>query len=228
LRLAQGRTPDALADLEQLAERLNRRGLENPAVIAYRSGLAIALLVSGARERARATATEELELSRRWGTPRALGVSLRVLGLVEGGAAGADLLGESVGALEHSGARLEHARSLIELGAALRRSARRSAAREPLELGMELAHRCGAPPLVERARQELLASGARPRRIVRRGVDALTPSELRVARMAAAGMTNPEIAQALFVTLRTVETHLTHAFQKLDIDSRAGVAGRLG
>ena len=85
---------------------------------------------------------------------------------------------------------------------------------------MELAHRCGAPPLVEQAREELLAAGARPRRIVRTGVDALTPSELRVSRLAAERMTNREIAQALFVTPRTVEGHLTHAFQKLEISSR--------
>ena len=85
---------------------------------------------------------------------------------------------------------------------------------------MELAHLCGAEPLVERARAELRATGARPRRIMRTGVDSLTASERRVAAMAARGMTNREIAQALFVTLRTVELHLTHAYQKLDISSR--------
>ena len=95
-----------------------------------------------------------------------------------------------------------------------------SKSREMLHAGMELAHRCGAAPLVERAREELLATGARPRRIMRSGVDALTPSEKRVARMAGEGLTNREIAQALFVTMRTVEVHLTHAYQKLDISSR--------
>jgi DNA-binding CsgD family transcriptional regulator len=92
---------------------------------------------------------------------------------------------------------------------------------------MELAHVCGALPLVERAREELVAAGARPRRIMRTGVDALTASERRVALMAAAGMTNREIAQALFVTLRTVEVHLTHAYQKLDIASREHLARAL-
>ncbi|MDP8909772.1 MAG: helix-turn-helix transcriptional regulator, partial [Chloroflexota bacterium] len=84
----------------------------------------------------------------------------------------------------------------------------------------ELAHICGAAPLVERAREELVATGARPRRIMRTGIDALTASERRVAAMAAEAMTNREIAQALFVTTRTVEVHLTHAYQKLDITSR--------
>jgi DNA-binding CsgD family transcriptional regulator len=126
---------------------------------------------------------------------------------------------------------LEHARSLVELGAAIRRAGRRADAREPLAAGMELAHRCAAEPLARRAREELVATGARPRRMLRTGVDALTASELRVARMAAAGMTNREIAQALFVTLRTVQTHLTHAYAKLDIASReelpAALAGEI-
>jgi DNA-binding CsgD family transcriptional regulator len=85
---------------------------------------------------------------------------------------------------------------------------------------MEIAHRCGARPLTERARSELVLAGVRPRRAVRTGVDALTAGELRVARLAAEGMTNREIAQALYVTLRTVEVHLTHAYQKLGIASR--------
>jgi DNA-binding CsgD family transcriptional regulator len=92
---------------------------------------------------------------------------------------------------------------------------------------MEFAHRCGAAPLAGRARDELLAGGARPRRMVSSGVDALTPSELRVARMAAEGLSNREIAQALFVTMRTVEVHLTHAYQKLDISSRSALADAL-
>lgn len=92
---------------------------------------------------------------------------------------------------------------------------------------MELAHQCGAAPLAERAHEELLATGARPRRVMRTGVDALTPSERRVARMAAEGMTNREIAQALFVTLRTVQVHLTHTYQKLAISSREDLPAAL-
>jgi DNA-binding CsgD family transcriptional regulator len=195
-------------------------------MFAYRSGLALALR-GAERERARGLAQEELALARRWGAPRAVGISLRTLGLVEARDAGLTLLTESVRVLEHSGAQLEHARSLIELGAATRRAGSRSAAREPLHAGMELAHRCGAHPLVERARHELVASGARPRRIMRSGVDALTPSELRVASLAADGLSNREIAQALFVTLRTVEVHLTHAYQKLDISSRGQLPAAL-
>ncbi len=102
----------------------------------------------------------------------------------------------------------------------LRRNNRRADAREPLRQGLELARSCGAKPLAERAHTELVATGARPRRLVFSGVEALTPSERRVATMAAEGMTNREIAQALFVTPRTVEVHLSSTYRKLGISSR--------
>ncbi|HEV2777693.1 MAG TPA: helix-turn-helix transcriptional regulator, partial [Solirubrobacteraceae bacterium] len=114
-----------------------------------------------------------------------------------------------------------------ELGAARRRGRGRSAARDPLERGMELAHRCGAAGLAERAHTELRATGARPRRLVRSGADALTPSERRVAELAAEGRTNREIAAELYVTVATVETHLRHAFQKLGVRARAQLRGAL-
>ena len=175
-----------------------------------------------------ALADEELELARAFGTPRAVGIALRARGLVEGGDRGIELLAEAAEILAGSVARLEQARALIDLGAALRRANRRSEARSSLKKGLALARRCGAVPLAEFAHIELEASGARPRKIVRSGVDALTPSERRVARMAAAGATNKEIAQALFITTRTVETHLRHCYQKLEISSRTGLPAALG
>lgn len=92
---------------------------------------------------------------------------------------------------------------------------------------MDLAHTCGATPLVDRARDELRAAGARPRRYRSTGVAALTASERRVAEMAAGGMTNRDIAQGLFVTLRTVEVHLTHSYAKLGITARTELAEAL-
>jgi DNA-binding CsgD family transcriptional regulator len=108
----------------------------------------------------------------------------------------------------------------MELGAALRRAGRRVEAREPLVEALDLAARCAARPLATRAREELNAMGARPRRDWRVGVEALTPSELRVARLAADGRTNREIAQALYVTLKTVEGHLAQVYGKLEIGGR--------
>ena len=159
-----------------------------------------------------------------FGAPRALGIALRVAGLVSGGKDGLKLLGESVASLADSPALLERARSLTELGAALRRAGERAAARAPLAEGLDLAARCGARPLVARAREELNATGARPRREWRIGVEALTPSELRVVRLAATGRSNREIAHELYVTLKTVEGHLSRAYTKLGIDGRSQLA----
>jgi DNA-binding CsgD family transcriptional regulator len=92
---------------------------------------------------------------------------------------------------------------------------------------MDLAARCGARPLVARAREELKATGARPRRERRTGIEALTPSELRIVRLAADGRTNREIAHELYVTLKTVEGHLARAYTKLGISGRPQLAEAL-
>lgn len=144
----------------------------------------------------------------------------RLVGLATGGETGIEQLRAAVEALERSPRRLELARTLVDLGAALRRHGRRVEAREPLRRGLDLAQRCGATVLVERGGEELRVTGARPRHLVLTGVESLTPSELRVARLAAQGRSNREIAQALFVTGGTVETHMRHVFQKLDLKRR--------
>jgi DNA-binding CsgD family transcriptional regulator len=162
----------------------------------------------------------ELADVRKFGTLRALGVASRVAGLASGGSMGIALLAESVDALQRSPALLERAKSLVELGAALRRAGQRGAARDPLAEGLFLAARCGARPLAARAREELHTAGARPRRDWRRGVEALTPCELRIAQLAAIGRTNREIAQTLYVTVKTVEGHLARAYAKLGIGRR--------
>jgi DNA-binding NarL/FixJ family response regulator len=156
-----------------------------------------------------------------FGAPRALGIALRAAGLARGGQEGLALLRESVAVLDGSPALLERAHSLAELGAALRRSGERAAARDPLARALELAARCGARPLAARALDELKATGARPRRPWRTGVEALTPSELRVARLAAEGRSNREIAAELYVTLKAIEGHLARAYAKLGIEGRA-------
>jgi DNA-binding CsgD family transcriptional regulator len=163
-----------------------------------------------------------------FGAPRALGVALRAAGLAEDGKRGIELLRRAVGVLDGSAARLEHARAMADLGAALRRAGCRVDSREILRPALELAYRCGALALTERTRTELIAAGGRPRRLVLSGLDSLTPSERRVAQLAAAGLPNREIAQHLFITTRTVEGHLTHSYQKLDITSREQLPAALG
>jgi len=232
LRLAQGRAADALADF-QACQALFSAGawgmpIRDTGYVHARSGAALALLQLGRNQDACQLADAELADVRVFGVPRALGIALRTAGLARGGQEGLALLRESVAALDSSPALLERARSLAELGAALRRSGQRAAAREPLTRALELAARCGARPLAARARDELKAAGARPRRPWRTGVDALTPSELRVARLAADGRSNREIAGELYVTLKAIEGHLAHAYAKLGIQGRDQLLRALG
>jgi DNA-binding CsgD family transcriptional regulator len=227
LRIAQGRLEQGLTDLLACGERYESMSNRSPSLWAWRSEAAIALAALGDGGRARELATDELALARAFGGPRALGVALRGLGLVTPGDEGVALLTEAAAVQAHSGAVLEQARVLVDLGSSLRRRGRRSDARQPLRDGLDAAIRCGAEVLAQRARDELLASGAHVGRERLTGPDALTPSERRVAQLAARGQSNPEIAQALFLTRRTVETHLTHAYQKLGISSRDQLSAAL-
>ena len=224
LRLAQGRPAEALRDFELCARMFSpdvwATEMRDVGYLHARTGAALALLRLGERESAVEMARAELAEVRVFGAPRALGIASRVAGLAEGGERGLELLRESVASLRESPARLELAHSVTELGAALRRAGERKAAGEPLGEGLELAVRCGARRLAARAREELRATGARPRRVWRTGVEALTPSELRVVRLAADGESNREIAQQLFVTLKTVEGHLSRAYTKLAVKGR--------
>ena len=215
---------DRPAHVRQLADAWP---VKNPGLVPWRSGVALALHRAGDDERARQLAAEEVRLAEPLDLPRAHGIALRALALVEQTTDRIDLLKVAIAQLERSAARLEHARALIDFGAALRRLGHRADAREPLRQGLDLAHGCRAPLLAERARQELLATGARPRRPSVTGRDALTPTEARVANLAAGGQSTPEIAQTLFVTPKTVETHLAHTYQKLDIHTRAELARAL-
>lgn len=227
LRAASGRHAEARHDFIAAGERVSWLPYANPEVLGWRTGLALSESALGNGEEARRLAADAVKVAREAGGRRGIGLTLRVLGTVTPGEEGIELLREASEVLGGTRARLRHAEALVELGAALRRANRRREAREPLREGLDLAHRCGAVPLEERARAELKATGARPRKAVLSGVESLTPSELRVARMAAEGMTNREIAQSLFVTAKTVETHLRHVYQKLDGVRRTDLSGIL-
>jgi DNA-binding CsgD family transcriptional regulator len=220
LRLAQGRTREGVADLLELIDREERTGPANLCLTPHRSLAALGLARLGDVDRAISLADGAVVRARVWRAAAGLGTALRHAGLVHGGNHGLELLAEAAEVLEGSSAVVARAWALIDLGAALRRAGRRSEAVDLLRSGMDLAHQCGADPLAARARQELVAAGARPRRRAITGVESLTASERRICQLAVQGMTNREIAQALFVTLRTVEVHLTHAYQKLQIASR--------
>jgi class 3 adenylate cyclase/DNA-binding CsgD family transcriptional regulator len=181
----------------------------------------------GAVEAAHEAVEQALELARRWGTPGAIGQALHAQARV-GLAEPVELLRAAVDLLAESPLRLEHARAIVSLGGELRRGARRTESRGPLREGYELARRCGAKELAEQARAELRASGIRLRREALSGADSLTPSERRIADLALGGLANAEIAQELFLTVKTVEMHLTAAYRKLDIRRRSELASALG
>ena len=200
-------------------------GVRTPAHSTWRSDAVRLLTTLDRIDEALALAEEDVARARRFGEPRALGMALRSAGL-----ASKDLerLSESVAVLRASPARLELALSLFELGAALRRGGRRADAREPLREAVDVAAECGATAVAARAHDELVAAGARPRRDPIESRSRLTASETRVAKMAAEGMTNREIAQALFLTEKTIEVHLTNTYRKLDIRSRSQLPRALG
>jgi DNA-binding CsgD family transcriptional regulator len=221
LRIETGSPELGVEELLQVGETVRLVPFDNPSSVPWRSWAAEGLRLLDRNEEARPLAEEEFALARRWGDPYAIGASLRVLGLVEGGTAGVVLLREAVELLAGSGARLEHARALVDLGAALRRANQRTEARERLREGVDLAQQAGAFRLAARANDEIAATGARPRKVLQTGLDELTASERRVAQLAAGGMSNKEIAQTLFITIKTVEVHLSRSYRKLEISSRA-------
>lgn len=214
----------ALAAAERAGEMLASLGLVNPSVFAWRSPAALALARLGELDRARALADEELALVEAFGAPRAIAVAARARGLVEPGDEGLKYLERAVEVSEGSDAYVARAEALLALGAVLRRHRGPRASLDPLRAALEAADRAGASALTEQARSELSAAGSRPRRTARSGVDALTPGELRVVRLAADGLTNREIAEALFVTRKTVDWHLRGAYRKLDVNSRQALA----
>lgn len=158
------------------------------------------------------------------GPNRQLGTMLATRAQTRRGEARLGLLERACRLLEHSPGRLAHAHALTDLGTALRHAGQRNASREPLRHALELATAFEAEPLVARARHELAAIGSRPRRAARSGAAALTPTELRIATLAAGGLSNPQIAATLYVARKTVETHLTHIYRKLGVARRCELA----
>jgi DNA-binding CsgD family transcriptional regulator len=228
LLLKQGKTQQGLELLTECGQRYAAHGWYNPAFLSWRPDAVLALHLLGQDSEARVLAREDLHFAREWGAPWALGRALRATGMVTAGEEGLALLEEAVRVLEPSWARLEHAAALADLGATLRRANQREKARTPLRQALDLATRCGAAPLADQARSELAVAGGRPRRLTLMGPDALTPSERRIAELAASGgLTNRQIAQQLYVTPKTVEVHLSAVYRKLSITSRLQLGSAL-
>lgn len=226
LRVAQRRYDEGLRDLLEAADGWRALGAANPAVASWRTAAVEAYAATGREDEAAALASEQVRLAREAGGRLALGVALRVSAPYSDDPA--RRLSEAADLLRRANAPVELARAQADLGARLRRAGRRSQAQRQLRAALETADRCGARELSRRARRELVATGARPRRSALTGPEALTGAERQVATLAADGLTNRQIAQHLFITQSTVETHLRHAFRKLGVSSRAELPEGLG
>jgi ATP/maltotriose-dependent transcriptional regulator MalT len=234
LRLAQQRHADALGDAAASADGWRALGFENPSMATWRTSAVAAHLAEGRAAEAAAVAGEQLALARATGASLAFATALRAsawVGMHPGGnndlPAAEQALREAGGIFESFGARHDLGLTLADLGACLRRAGRVSEAREPLRRALDLAEKTGGASLRDYAKRELVAAGVRPRRAALAGPDALTNAERQIAGLAAAGRSNKQIAQHLFVTTGTVETHLRHIFQKLDITSRTEIPAKL-
>lgn len=226
LQIAQGQLEEGVEDLLWCSQRLEARAVRWPST--WRAYAAPALASLGDKQRATKLARDQMAAARRFGAPGALGMSLRTAALAIGGDERVALLREAVAVLEGSSARLELAHALADLGAELSRSGRRTEGRDAQRRAINLARQCGAVALAESATAGLHAGPGRRARIELTGPSALTAAERRVCRQVAEGQTNREVAQALFVTEKTIERHLSSAYQKLGIRSRFQLASAIG
>ncbi|MEV6238846.1 BREX system ATP-binding domain-containing protein [Lentzea sp. NPDC051838] len=216
LKLASCHAEGALEDLLEAGRRLAAREMPNPALMAWRHHAVRAYLALGNRDDAARLAHEELDLAKRWGSTRVVGTAMMSVGISTDDI---DVLTESEQLLASSPHRLLHAQSLYWLGHHLRRKGRTEAAAPHLRRAFELARHLSAHPLAKLAGDEVRDEGDQ--------VQGLTKQENRVARMAAQGLTNRQIAETLHLTRRTVELHLSSAYRKLSITGRAELVAAL-
>jgi DNA-binding CsgD family transcriptional regulator len=160
------------------------------------------------------------------GTDWALGVAARSRALVAEDGRASDLYVEAIERLGRTRVAVDLARSHLLYGEWLRRQRRRVDARDELRIAHEMFTGFGMEAFAERARVELLAGGEHVRKRTFETLNQLTPQESQVARLAAQGKTNREIAAQLFISPSTVEYHLHKAFRKLDVKSRTQLAHR--
>ena len=231
--LLYGRVDAALSDFELAQRWAELEGTDNPSATAWRSGMIGCLLAKGRTGEALLLARENLELARAFGAPWLVGATLVEAATASPAVARLALLREAVAVLDGAGASVVLAGALVELGTELLHaellhdSHSTSEAVDVLRRAADLASRCGAAELAERAASALRSAGARPRRLALTGPDALTPAERRVAALAAAGQSNSEIASQLFLAKKTVEGHLARVYRKLGARSRQQLAEHL-
>jgi DNA-binding CsgD family transcriptional regulator/tetratricopeptide (TPR) repeat protein len=233
--MARARAREALGDLDgalgyllACGDSLVEAHIGSPVLAPWWLDGSSVLARLGRGTEARDLAERGAEQAERWGTPSARGMGLLARGAVAEGDAGIDLLTEAADVLSGSVAPLVYAKAEYLLGTRLIERGDLKGARDRLRRSLDQSVLVGDRLLLEPTRAALVKAGGRLRTGVASATDMLTGSERRVAAMAADGATNRAIAEQLFVTVRTVETHLTSAYRKLDISGRAELAAALG
>ncbi len=193
----------------------------------WRATWCLALDGVGRHHEAAEQAAEHLGATRQVGVPVVIAGALAVVARTGSPSARIEMLEAAVRALDGVNAEPQLCAVLIDLGAACRRAGATARARDALRQAADIANRLGVVRLMRAAEHELLATGARPRRFLTSGVGALTPAELRTASLAAQGLTNNAIASSLFVSVKTVESHLARVFKKLEVSQRSELAAAL-
>jgi DNA-binding CsgD family transcriptional regulator len=217
----------ARRDLDAVQDALGEETAVNPTLLPWRSIAGVLANSCGDEKRSRDLFREEVGLARTFASPTALGIALSRRATTEHGERAVDSFREAITVLGATDARLELARAHAGLGRGLRRSGQRIRAREHLQTAMDIALGCGASGLVAQIREELTVAGGRPRRRAMTGVDSLTETELRVANLAAAGLSNREVAARTFVSCNTIAWHLRNIYRKLHVESRLELKERI-
>lgn len=214
--------PDgALTLLLRCRRSLADAGIRSPMLAQWWLLATLVLAEQGRHAEARTLVEEQAELLTRWGTPEAVGLGQLATGIAT---RELDLMVAAVDRLADSPARLSQLRAEVYVGSGLLKLGDEAGARKYLRRAVDLATRCGHRTLRSAATGLLTAAGGR---LHRPGGGSLTAAERRVAEQASAGATNREIAQELFISVRTVETHLSKVYRKLGVSSREEITGAL-
>jgi DNA-binding CsgD family transcriptional regulator len=222
-----GNLQQAADDLGAVWEHTRREGIDEPGAFPAAGDLVEALVQLGDLQRAKTVTRRLRKLANEQRHPWGLATAKRSDALVRHAATRNEAafagLAEAADDYQGLGLRFDHGRTLLALGRSQRRLKKWAAARRSLEDAADALAEIGSDGWAEQARSELTRiSGRKPR-----AEGELTPSEERVATLAAEGLSNKEIAASLVVTVQTVEAHLSHAYAKLGVHSRGQLARRL-
>ncbi|SFR04037.1 ATP-, maltotriose-and DNA-dependent transcriptional regulator MalT [Lentzea waywayandensis] len=227
VRRARGDLTGALDLLLECGRRLMSAGVHNPVWAPWWLDAVCLLVRLDRREEAVELAEAGAERARRWDTLEARGLSLMASGTAATGPLAAELLSAAVTDLSGSAARPLHVRAVRLLGESRLSDGDAKGAREHLRTAVNLAIRLGDRTAAAEARELLVLAGGRMPKLGAGPADALSGRERRVAELAAAGASNREIAGELFVTVRTVESHLSNVYRKLGVELRADLPAAL-